>query len=136
MATVNPALGTTLSCDFTTPSTYVAIGQILSIDFEPEVGSAETTHLGSTTKTYRPTITDAGEITFEVEYDPGDATAHQKLKALAITPAVHLWKITYADSGTSTDVVNGFLTKMGRSAGGPEDNLTASFTVKCTGAVT
>lgn len=131
---VQPAGGTTLGCDFTTPATYVVIGNILSIAGpEGEVGTVDTTVLTSTAKTFRPTLLDPGELTFELDFDPTDSATHQKLTALAITPAIHGWQITYATTPPKTCTVQGMLTKFAPNAGGVEENLTASVTVKCSG---
>jgi hypothetical protein len=127
---VQPALGTTIGCDFTTPSTYVTIGQVLNISVSGEVGTAETTHLGSTKKTFRPTLEDPGEINFEIEYDPSDTVSHTLLETLYAAKTIKGWQIAYV-VGTPK-VFQGFLTKLERTAGGPEENLGASFTVKLT----
>ncbi len=132
MAVVNPALGTTLGFDQTTPGTYVTLGNVMSIGSDREFGSVETTNLGSTKKTYRATILDGGEISFEVELDPGDS-AHAALETSFLAGTTHLWKITYTDTAHATDIITGFITKYSTSAGGPEENLTASFTVKADG---
>jgi len=132
---VQPAAGTTLGCDFTTPATYVLIGNITSITGPSgEVGTVDTTVLTSTAKTFRPTLPDPGELTFELDFDPTDSTTHQKLENLAITPAMHGWQITYATTPPKICTVQGMLTKFEPSAGGVEENLTASVTVKCSGA--
>jgi hypothetical protein len=134
---VQPAAGTTLGCDFTTPATYVLIGNILSISGpEGEVGTVDTTVLTSTAKTFRPTLLDPGELTFELDFDPTDTTSHTKLAALASTPTIHGWQITYATTPAKTCTVQGMLTKFAPSAGGVEENLTANVTVKCSGAPT
>lgn len=137
--TVWPALGTTIAVDKTGgSSSYTTIGQVLSIDLEPEVGSVETTNLSSTTKTYRPTLPDGGEVSLELEYDPTDtAGTHGFLKTISGTPAIYSWTITYPTTPSKTDVFSAFLTKgPGRSAGGPEENLTGAVTLKITGAIT
>jgi hypothetical protein len=139
--TVWPALGTALAVDKTGgSSSYTTVGQILSLDLEPEVGQAETTHLGSTSKTYRPTLPDGGEVSLEVELDLTDTGAggtHGFLKTISQTPAIYYWKITYPTTPVTTDVFQAFLTKgPGRSAGGPEENLTAAITLKVTGPIT
>jgi hypothetical protein len=127
---VQPALGTAIACDFTTPSTYVTIGQVLSISQSGEVGTAETTHLGSTKKTFRATLEDPGEINFEIEYDPSDTVSHTLLEAAYTGKVTHGWQISFPVGTPKT--FTGFLTKLERTAGGPEENLGASFTVKLT----
>jgi hypothetical protein len=138
--TVWPALGTTLKVDKTggtSPTTQV--GQILSIDGpSSEVGSVETTNLSSTWKQYRPTLPDGGEVSMEIEYDPtdtGTGSSHGFLKTIAGTPAKYTWVVTYPTTPACTDTFVAFLTKLGRSAGGAEENLTSSFTLKIDGTV-
>lgn len=135
---VIPALGTTISVAKTggeTP-TYTEISQVLSIEgASNEVGSVETTHLKSTRKTYRPGLPDGGEVSFEIEYDPADAE-HVWLRSLADAPAVKSWRISYPTQPKATlDTFDGFLTAFGPSAGGAEENLSASITIKVTGPV-
>jgi len=133
---VQPAAGTTLACDFTTPLTYVTIGNITSISGpESEVGSVETTVLTSTRKTYRYTIVDPGELSFELDFDPTDTSSHTLLAGLQDVPALHSWQITFATTPAKKATVSGFLTKFAPNAGGVEENLTAAITVKLTGPI-
>jgi len=138
MATVIPALGTTIAVDQIggeTP-THTPISQVLSIEGAGnEVGSIETTHLKSTRKTYRPGLPDGGEVSLEIEYDPADAD-HKFLRGLADDPEILSWQISYPTEPKATlDTFDGFLTAFTPSAGGPEENLTASITIKVTGPV-
>jgi hypothetical protein len=133
---VQPAAGTTLACDFATPLTYVVIGNILNITGpSAEVGSVETTVLTSTRKTYRYTIVDPGELTFELDFDPTDTTSHTLLAGLQDAPAIHSWQISYATTPAKKATVSGFLTKFEPNAAGVEENLTASVTVKLSGPI-
>jgi hypothetical protein len=149
--TIWPALGTTLAVNMagtgtgTGTGSMLVIGQILSIDGpSSEVGQVETTHLLSTWKNYRATLPDGGEVSFEIEFDPTDtatgtaAGGHGALKTLAATggvPATKGWQITYPTTPATTETFNGFLTKLGRSAGGPEEVLKASASIKIDGVV-
>jgi hypothetical protein len=138
--TVQPAAGTTLGADFVTPLTYVLIGNITISGPESEVGSVETTILTSTRKTYRYTIVDPGELSFEIDFDPTETTTHTKLAALQDQPAIHSWQIIIPCmlAGVltpKTATVSGFLTKFAPNAGGVEENLTAAVTIKLTGAI-
>lgn len=137
MATVIPALGTTLAVDKAGDGLeYTPITQIVSVEgASNEVGSIETTHLGSTRKTYRPGLPDGGEVSFEVEYDPAD-TEHKFLRGLADEPEILSWQISYPTLPKATlDTFDGFLTAFTPGAGGAEENLTASVTIKVTGPV-
>lgn len=132
MATIYVAKGTTLSFDPVTPSTYVTIGNLTSVSHDGGFGDVEVTNLGSSRKQYRPTLQDVGEATFELQLDPGDTT-HAALKTAYLAGAVHLWKITYPDVGTTTDIASGFINKYSPNAGGAEEVLTLSITVKFDG---
>ncbi|OJW11214.1 MAG: hypothetical protein BGO49_11145 [Planctomycetales bacterium 71-10] len=135
-ATCRSAFDTILSVDKTGgTTTYTEISLVLNIDGPSrEVGSVETTHLRSPRKTYRPGLPDGGEMSFEIEYDPADAE-HIFLAGLADEPEVLSWRITYPLTPAKHHTFQGFLTAFEPSAGGPEENLTASVTVKVTGAV-
>jgi hypothetical protein len=136
MAIVQPAAGTTLSFDPATPLTYVPIANITSISGpEAEVGSVETTVLTSTARTYRFTLAEPGDLNFELDFDPSDSVTHTKLAALQSTPAIHSWQIAYPTTPVSKATVSGFLTKFTPNAGGIDENLTASVTIKCLGAI-
>ena len=136
--TVYPALGTKLSVDKTGgSSSYTDIGQVLSIDGpSSEVGQAKTTNLASTWQEWRPTLPDGGTVGFDVQYDPTDTGTHSFLKTIAATPAKYHWKVTYPTTPETTDSFRAFLTKLGRSASGAEENLEASCELKVDGPIT
>lgn len=138
--TVWPALGTKLSVDKNgTATTFTDVGQVVSIDGPTAgVGQAETTHLQSTWKEFRPTIPDGGEISMEVEFDPTDTGAggtHGFLKAIAAIPAKYYWRLTYPTTPPTVDNFRAFLTKHSRSAAGAEENLMSSVTLKIDGSI-
>ena len=139
-----PAIGTTIAVDTNSPPTgaYTLIGQVKSIKGAGggEVGERETTTLSSTVKTFAPTIPDNGECSFELNLDPTDVT-HQFLQTKKETPPAsgfYNWKVAFAVTGTtSTKVFPGFVKTIdGADADGPDDNLSATVTVRVTGAVT
>ena len=133
---VQPAAGTTIACDFTTPLTYVLIGNVLNITGpESDIGSIETTVLASTRKTYRPGLPDPGELSFDIDFDPTDTTTHTLLAGLQDAPVIHSWQITYATTPPKKATVSGFLTKFAPNAGGVDENLTASITVRLLGSI-
>ena len=139
-----PALGTTISIDENSPptGTYTLIGQVKSIKGAGggEVGERDATTLASTVKVPLPTIPDNGEVTFELNADPTDAV-HQYLQAQKESPPASgfkNFKVTFATTGTtSTKVFPGFVKSLdGLDADGPDDNLSASVTIRVSGAVT
>lgn len=135
-----PALGTILAYSTDTGTTWVTVGQVkeLSGFGGGEVGSRDTTTLANSAKTYSPTIPDNGEPSFTINYDPTD-TAHIQLHTWKNTPAAvnPLWKATWAATGTKTSTFNGFVSNIdGPNAGGVDDNLEMTVTIKVSGTVT
>ena len=75
---------------------------------------------------------DAGEITFEVNYDGSAAGTGNDLNT-ALTAAAETWTITFPD--TSTWACSGFITAL--SFGDPyDDKMTQSVTIKFSGVPT
>jgi len=140
-----PALGVTIAVDMASPptGTYTLIGQVKSIKGSGggEVGARDTTTLASTVKSEAPTIPDNGECTVEVNFDPTD-TVHKFLRADKDAPpaaCLRMFKATYptTPTPTATTVFPAYVKSFdGVDADGPDDNLTASFTLKVVGAVT
>lgn len=145
-----PALGTAIGIDEAYPAggTYTAIGQVLSLDGAGggEVGKRDTTILVSTVKTYQPTIPDNGQCSFELNFDPTD-TVHKFLQQLKDVPPTgsgqsylgfNNFKVTFSTGATtSSKVFPAFVESIdGPSAGGPDENLTATITLCICGAVT
>lgn len=97
------------------------------------VGTVESTDLSDTWRSYLPTVTDGGEVSFEIHYDPDQAT-HTTLNALLGTPAIEDWDITFAD--TSTISFDGILTGFEKSGMEVDGIVTASITIKVDGEVT
>lgn len=120
--------GTLLKLDSTTIAQRVTISGP-----SRSVGSAETTHLDSATKTYRPTITDNGELSLDIEYDPADST-HISLEGLVNSPSIESWTLEFAN-GASYEF-DGFVTAFEPSGMEVEGNLTASLTIKLSGGLT
>lgn len=143
-ATVHPGLGAQLEYGGLTSgsATYTVIAQVVSLDGPSlEMGTAETTNLASTVKTYRPTLPDGGELSGTIQYDP---TAHATLSALMLTNAAQAqpstsepggcyWRLTFNDLATfpGTQVTfTGILTKFQPKGMEAESNLEADFTIK------
>jgi hypothetical protein len=74
---------------------------------------------------------DAGEATFDVNYNPAVYEIHQRIMALKASRAVANWKFSFPD-GMETDIfpafVSGFKPKLG-----PNDPLTATITLTLAG---
>lgn len=132
---VNPAEGTILKV--TISAVLTAVAQITDLDGPSgEVGTAETTHLTSGQhKTFRPTLTDGGEVSGTLLYDPGDAT-HTFLFGLLGTPATPVWNMVFNDADDTAFAFAGILTKFSPTGIKVEENLQATFSIKVSGAVT
>jgi len=131
MANVVAGEGTTISIGGST------ILQVVSIDGPSwSVESVEKTHLASTDKEFRfSTLSDAGEISMSVLYDPDDST-HTGLTTLMVTPAEVAVVLSFADGTASTYTAQGFVTGFSPNGMEVENNLGADVSVKLTGAIT
>lgn len=134
-----PALGTTFAYS-TDGTVYTTVGEVLSVGGAGggEVGERDTTTLASTVKTNMPTIPDNGEVTIELNWDPAD-TGHQQLRTWKNTPPATLpyFKVTFATTASNTAVFNGWVKSIdGTNAEGTDENLTATVTLRVSGAVT
>ncbi|WP_165073318.1 phage tail tube protein [Paludisphaera rhizosphaerae] len=117
--------------------TYTKIPQVLSIGKPPKtVDAVEDTDLDSLAKEFSPGLTDNGELTIEMRFDPQDVT-HQYLEDLADDPVITGFQIripTLPDATLYT--FQGFPTNFDNPAGGNSDPLTANLNMKVTGVVT
>lgn len=123
----------TLEQDDVTPSTFVAMGQVVSIDGpESTVSEVETTHLTTTNgaKTFIPGLLDNGTLSGTVRFDKAQYTIWKGL--LRKTPD-YVWRLTISD-GSKLEFA-GFPTRLGMTI--PEDGtVDCPFAIKVTGEVT
>lgn len=116
----------------TAGSSYTTVGQITSIDGPSiEVRTVEVTDLSDSHAQYLPTTVDSGDFSFELNLDSG---AHDPLTDLLATPVVAKWQALLSDGKTYS--FDGILTQFNPSGGSTDDALTASCTIKLSGAVT
>jgi hypothetical protein len=130
---VIPGLGTLLKATITSVLTTVA--QRVSIDGpEMSVGTAETTNLDSTWKTFRPTLPDGGTLSGTLQYDPKDAS-HAFLFTLISSPSQtgNVMNLVFKDGTIAA--FTGILTKLKPTGMEVEGNLEAEFEIKVTGAI-
>jgi len=114
-----------------------AIGQVLSVS-GPSVTAAtiDVTDISGTSKTFIAGMIDGGEISLEVSYDPDteDGNRHTDLTTDMLTGATGTgWQIEWSDGSKVS--AGGIVTSFSASAS-IDDKVTASFTIKVTGAVT
>lgn len=78
--TVRTATGTIIKIgNGANPEVFNDIGQIKDISGPSfELGTEDASHHGSTWREYVPTLLDAGEISFEIAFDPDDATHYSE----------------------------------------------------------
>jgi predicted secreted protein len=84
-------------------------------------------------KEYIAGMSDAGEITFTVNYDGSAAGTANTLQTSFAARTAEVWTIAYPD--TSTDAASGFITALGKTT--PlNDRISQDVTIKLTGVVT
>lgn len=131
---VVPGKGTLLQVSIS--SVFTTVAQRVSLDGpDRSVGTAETTTLDSTAKTFRATIVDNGTVGGKLYFDPQDAT-HLYLIGLVDTPGMASWKLTVPDADATVFAFSGILTKLKMTGMEVEGNLEAEFEIKISGAVT
>lgn len=135
------ALGTTIGVDMSGGTTFVTIGQVRDIS-GPSLGrdTVETTTRDSSNawREFIKGLKNAGEVTFEVVFDP-DLSSHSYatgiLSDFASESTLAKWRISFPDTTPTTFTFGGIVTTFETSMP-MEDALTASVTIKVTGAVT
>lgn len=122
------------------PEVFTAIGQIKDISGPSfELGTEDASHHGSTWREYVPTLLDAGEVSFEIAFDPADSTHYS-------TTAGSLWhsmqnrikrnfQLILPDPGAFQIDFSGYVTSFELSEP-VEGLLTAQITIKLSGSVT
>ena len=104
-----------------------AVASVVSVSGPSmSVAEIETTDLDSAAKTFRPSlIPEIGTVTCTVYYD---ATAHQNLVDLIVTPSSQDWQIEFQD--TTTIDFTGFLTGLNITGGDVDSNIQAEITIR------
>ena len=119
---------TTIEFDGNTPDDLLSISG-------PSVNAStiDTTSMGSSERSFLGGNIDGGEITFDIAFDP-DSTTHKLLTGdLLTSTASTAFLITWSDGAetSGTGILTGF-----SATGSMDDKLTASATIKISGAVT
>lgn len=127
--------GTTLHYDATTTADPTnAVGEVVSIG-GPNLSRPmiESTNMDSTAREFiSGGFYDVGTIDVEIQYNPG-TTAQDAMTTALTAGTQHAFKITWSD--TSKAVFEGFVESFSVTAE-MEDRLTASMSIRTTGAVT
>ena len=144
--TVWPSQGTTLAVqEVASNNTFSLINNITSLTDSGSVTVTQqkTSSLVSQVHTYRETIADMGEPAVDIWYDPTD-TVHIFVRDAARNAfsqnGPYTWKQTYSAVANANNATQTFSANVsewkGGNTGDVEDNLSASFTLKITGADT
>ena len=124
--------------DTVVTSSLTTIGECTSLSFDGvSQTTVETTSLGSAVKIFQAGLLDPGSISAEVNYDSDDAGI-LVLQAALTSRLKQSFEIVFGAvaSSTSTKVTGiGIVTGLSIKAG-LDAVLTASFTIKCSGAYT
>jgi len=111
------------------------IGNIISVSGPDQSrDSIDISTMDSTNKwrEFIPGMIDAGEVTFDVNYD-GSAAGNANVLSGALDDAAEVWTITFPD--TSTWACSGFVTGLGHAI--PfDDKITQSVSIKFSGSPT
>lgn len=133
-AIAQPAIGTTLSYSIDGGTTYVVVGEVLSISGVGggEMGKRDTTVLSSSLHTAAPTIATVGPVEFTINFDPTD-TAHPVLRDWSIAPASAdpKWKVVFNITATPhICIFSGFVESFsGVNAEDVDSNLEADVSI-------
>ncbi len=127
--------GSILQCAFV-GAIYTTIAQRVEISGPSmTVETTDATHLDSSAREHVSTITDFGEISLTAHYDPDNST-HSSLTDLISTPETKNWKLHLMDDTNTIYTFAGILT--GFEVGGMtvDGLVSASISIKISGAVT
>lgn len=130
------AFGVIVQVDHDSDGTYTTIGQLGDIDGPNEERDSVdvTTHdSANNAREYKPNLSDGGEVTLDVVYDPGDST-QQIIVDIYRTRAQVPWKFILPDTASSEVDFTAHVQSHGLAAP-MEDKLMKSVTLKVTGKV-
>ncbi len=140
MAKSYAAKGTTISMgDGASPEVFTAIAHINDVDGPgSKRETVDVTHHGSTSKEFVATLLDSGEVKFQINYDPAEATHKNAAGGLIFAHeagTVKNFKIAFpalvAAGPTFAAIVTDFQTKAPVAG-----KLSAEVTLKISGAIT
>jgi hypothetical protein len=134
MATLE-SQGATLAISVgTSPTSFTTIANV--IDVSGPGGSAsviDITNLASVAREKRMGLPDEGQVTFNVQLDPDNAT-HQAVRDARKNRTECQFRITLTDSTPTTLIFNGFVLNFSVSLA-VDDVVKASITIEVNGAV-
>lgn len=123
------------------PETYTQLAEVRDISGPAvAVDTVETTSHSSPNawKEFVATLLDGGDVTFEINYDPAEATqknAANGLIANMVAKTLKDWKLILTDAANSAITFSGYIVEFSPSMA-VKSNLTAKLKIRVTGAVT
>ena len=134
MATIE-SQGVTLAISYgTSPTSFQTIGNIIDITGPGGAASViDITNLASTAREKRMGLPDEGQVTFNVQLDPDNAT-HQLLRDARKNRQESQFRITLTDTTPTTLSFNGFVLNFSIAIA-VDDVVKAAITVEVNGAV-
>ena len=134
MATIE-SQGVTLAISYgTSPTSFQTIGNIIDITGPGGAASViDITNLASTAREKRMGLPDEGQVTFNVQLDPDNAT-HQLLRDARKNRQESQFRITLTDTTPTTLSFNGFVLNFSITIA-VDDVVKAAITVEVNGAV-
>lgn len=123
--------------DGTSNETFTTVLEVVNISGPGEtLELIDATHMESPNayREYIPSLLDSGEITFDLNFLPGNAT-QTVLRTDLTNRTKRNWKLVFTDSALTTYVFAGYVTSHEPGAQ-IDDKLSCSVTIKVTGPVT
>ena len=136
LATAIEAQGTVLAFSFGgSPTSFTTVPNVT--DFSGPGGQAsviDTTNLLSVQKEKMMGLSDAGQLTFNINFDPDNAV-HQQIRQAWVERQVCQFRLTFSDGTPTTCVFTGYVLGF-QISGGVDAVVKAAVTVEITGALT
>lgn len=128
--------GTVLSFSYGgSPSSFTAVPNVT--DFSGPGGQAsviDVTNLSSIQKEKMMGLSDPGQLSFNVNFDPDNAV-HQQIRQAWVTRVPCEFKLAFTDTTPTTCIFTGYVLGF-QMSGGVDNVIKAAITVEITGALT
>lgn len=136
LATAIESQGTIVAFSYGgSPSSFTTVPNVT--DFSGPGGQAsviDVTNLLSTQKEKMMGLSDAGQLTFNLNFDP-DSSVHQQIRQAWVTRQLCEIKITFTDSTPASCILSGYVLGF-QLSGGVDNVIKAAITFEITGPLT